>query len=151
MGLVGDLVGGGLKGILDGASTIIGQFHASPEEKAAAQQALLKLQIDAALAEKQIAAEIEKAQMADLANLREQMKVELQSTDAYVRRARPTFLWMMYVIFFVNFGLPAIVGYFGVTAPKIEIPTDLYYIFGGSFLGYSYLRTKEKVGNGKSA
>jgi len=80
---------------------------------------------------------------------REVIKTALTSEDPYVRRSRPTFLWMMYIIFIVNFIIvPVIQLCIGKPMTLVELPTALYVLFGSGYLGYGILRSSDKSKNG---
>lgn len=146
MSVIGTILSGGLNKIVGSIGNVIDSVHTSAEEKAKLEQAKMQIELEARRAMVEINMEMEKAYMADLADLREQIKLELSSDDPYVRRARPTFMYIMYAVIVFNFVVPSVVTFWAIPLKQIEVPTDLWYIFGGMFLGYSYLRTKEKIG-----
>lgn len=78
---------------------------------------------------------------------------EANSSDPWTSRARPSFLYVIYV--FILAALPMGVLYAfkpdvagavanGVHAWLTAIPDELYYLFGAGYLGYSGARTLEK-------
>jgi hypothetical protein len=80
--------------------------------------------------------------------------VEAQSPDPWTSRARPSFLYMMYVLILwsIPMGLIAavdprmatgIAG--GMTAYLRGIPEELYALFGTGYLGYTAARTWGKM------
>ena len=72
-----------------------------------------------------------------------------KSEDWFIRRARPMFLWLMYVIFTFAFVVPVAKWVFvGGKLVFPELPSDLYYLFGAGYLGYSGLRQAGKNGWG---
>lgn len=77
----------------------------------------------------------------DLKDRRELIKTALRSEDPYVRRARPTFLWVMYVILITNYIVFPIVGLKVAT-----LPGSLLTLFGTAFIGYGVLRSGDKKG-----
>ena len=93
----------------------------------------------------------------DLAAIAAQMQaivVEARSPDRWTSRARPSFLYMMYVLILwaIPMGLiaaanprlaSAIAG--GMTAYLRGIPEELYALFGTGYLGYTAARTWGKV------
>jgi len=136
MGLLTTVFGGDPIGALKG---IIEQFHMSPEQKAQFQEA-----VDAN-------AEVWKEKVADwdvkLNDIAGQnIRTETSSSDWFVRRARPAFLWVMvggvamsvFVFPIVNVALHK-----GLTYP--QIPTDYMGLFRDAFLGYTIARTVEKA------
>lgn len=79
---------------------------------------------------------------------------EAQSSDPYTSRARPSFLYVVYIC--ILFGLP--MGILSAFKPDTAaavavgfqkwlaaIPSELYTLFGVGYLGYTGSRTWEKV------
>ena len=95
-------------------------------------------------------------QSGDLATLQQQMSAilsESQSLDPWTSRARPTFLYVMYIM--ILFAIP--MGFLAAFRPEIAaavakgmqawlaaIPESLYALFGVGYLGYTGARTFEK-------
>ncbi len=150
--------------------------NATPDQVVAALDAdpsllleLKKYELDNQLELAKIAANLDMAAVADMANNRELAAVEVKSEDWFVRRARPAMLWSCVVSFTMNFALVpliqigtwvgAVVSRGAAEAQTLRLePPDMgtqYWLFMGTlFLGYSWLRTKEKTaetanGNGK--
>ncbi len=95
---------------------------------------------------KEIEIEIAKIHAADLANARDLIKLESSSTDAYVRRARPTFMYLFYVVAVFNFivmPVASIFFVFDIVYP--QLPEEMYWLFGTAFTGYAGFRTFEKI------
>ena len=121
------------------ANNFIDTFFESKEEKRAAKLKLLEMEQDGKLKEMQI-------------NM-SAIIAEAQSKDPYTSRARPTFLYVMYALF----GLCMVGSILGIWFP-IEVfrasenmsllfnalPGELYLLFGSGYLGYGYLRSKDK-------
>ena len=79
---------------------------------------------------------------------------EAQSADPWTSRARPSFLYMMYVLILwsIPMGLIAAASpdmakgiAAGMTAYLRGIPEELYALFGTGYLGYTAARTWGKV------
>jgi hypothetical protein len=105
-----------------------------------------------------------KAELALMESIRsgelEQTKIQLsailsesQSADPWTSRARPTFMYVIYIM--ILMGIP--MGFLSAFRPDIAtavatgmkawleaIPGDLYTLFGVGYLGYSGFRTMEK-------
>lgn len=131
-----EIVGGDpVKGI----ASIIDEFHASPEEKAQIQQQLQQLEL------KRV--ELEDARDQALAAVQGQnIRAETTSQDAYVRRARPTFLYCMIIAIFYSLVIvPTVSAMGGQGFKALEIPGAYLQLFGVGFLGYTGARTWEKV------
>lgn len=95
-------------------------------------------------------------QSGDLATLQQQMSAilsESRSLDPWTSRARPTFLYVMYIM--ILFAIP--MGFLAAFRPEIAaavakgmqawlaaIPESLYALFGVGYLGYTGARTFEK-------
>jgi hypothetical protein len=128
-------------GLLGGIKDVIGAFKLDPAKKAELQAAIdenahiiraKELDIEAKVAD-QVAKEIEAAS----ANIR----AEASSGDRYTSRARPTFLYMMELILFINYVVFPL-----MSRPPLEFPEALFWLFGSCMLGYTGARTWEKVG-----
>lgn len=154
--IVSKIVGGeGDKNILQKAADILETNKHNPE----VQRAMLDQEV-----------ELKKIYAADAADARQLVREESRSEDPFVRRARPAFMWLFYIVIIFNFVLlpltAAILGPQLVTQPDgtvmvIErfdikypvLPEQLYYLFGVSFLGYTGFRSFDKWkknGKGKS-
>ena len=99
---------------------------------------------------------LEMQQNGELAQLQQQMSAilsESQSLDPWTSRARPTFLYAMYIM--ILFAIP--MGFLAAFRPEIAaavakgmqawlaaIPESLYALFGVGYLGYTGARTFEK-------
>ena len=80
--------------------------------------------------------------------------VETTSSDAYVRRARPSFLYLMYamILLCLPMGLltaaaPATANAInaGIRAYLAALPDALYTVFGTGYLGYTAARQWGKI------
>ncbi len=130
-----ELVGGDpVKGISD----LIDQFHLSPEQKAALEQQAQQLELQ----REQIAAARDQAVTAIQG---QNIRAETTSSDAYVRRARPTFLYLMYLcMLFSLIVAPAISEAQGHGFQIMQIPDAYLQLFGVAFLGYVGARSWDK-------
>jgi len=130
-----DILGGTL---VDSVKGIIGQFHMSPEDKAKLQEA-----VDAnkeAFDEKQMELD---GKLNDIAG--QNIRTDSSSSDAFVRRARPYFLWIVSSAIGANIFIPLLNHLCGGHMVPLDIPSALYELFGVGYCGFSYLRTKEKL------
>lgn len=96
-------------------------------------------------------------QQGELEMLGQQMSAilaEAQSPDPWTSRARPSFLYVIYVM--ILFGIP--MGFLSAWRPEVAqavaagmkawlsaIPSELYTLFGMGYLGYAGVRTWEKT------
>lgn len=130
------IIKGGLSGILGGITDIVDRFVQTPEEKAKALIELRQLEV--------------RETEAIVAATSAAITAEASSDDPWVRRARPTFLYLMYLIMGWNFiGLPLAQFVLGMELQPIDLPSDLYYLFGAGYLGYVGARTWDKNKGGK--
>jgi len=124
---------------LQSISGLIDQFHLSPEQKAQVQQAAQALEAQRD--------EIEAARDEAMAQIQGQnVRAETQSEDAYVRRARPTFLYVMILgiaFSIIVFPILNLVTHQGLQ--MVAIPEAYLELFGVAFLGYTGARTWEKT------
>jgi hypothetical protein len=113
---------------------------AQAAEREKAQLAVLQMQQDGTLKEMQM-------QMSGIL-------AEAQSTDPWTSRARPSFLYVMYLM--ILFGIP--MGVLSIWHPEMAaavaqgmqawltaIPDSLYTLFGVGYLGYAIPRSIEKI------
>lgn len=132
------------KGLVSGdplksISDLIDQFHLAPEQKAQMQQAAQELEVQRD--------QIEAARDEALAEIQgENIRAETGSEDAYVRRARPTFLYVMILgiaCSLIVFPILNLVTHKGLVV--MDIPDAYLELFGVAFLGYTGARTWEKT------
>jgi hypothetical protein len=110
-----------------------------PEKKAAAQIALIQMQQSGEL-------EATKVSLSAILS-------ESQSNDPWTSRARPSFMYVIYIL--ILMGIP--MGFLSAFKPDMAvavanglkmwltaIPDDLYMLFGVGYLGYTGARTLEK-------
>jgi hypothetical protein len=118
---------------------LIDQFHLSPEQRAQIQQATQELEVKRE--------EIEAARDEALADIQGQnIRAETQSVDAFVRRARPMFLYVMIAaIAFSTVVFPILNLITGKGLQIVPIPDAYLNLFGVAFLGYVGARTWEKT------
>lgn len=131
-------------GLFEIGSKLIDKLLPDPEAKAKAQLELLRLQ-----------------QTGELESLRTQLSAiiaEAQSEDPYTSRARPSFLYVMYIYLLASIPF----GIFWIFSPEQAalaaagfgkwldaIPESLYALFGAGYLGYTGFRSWDKRSGGK--
>ena len=113
------LLGTGLDRVVSSVGTVLDNLFTSDDEKEKNKIAMTQITLAAAQAEKELAIDLEKAYLDDVKDLRRQITVELQSEDAYVRRARPTFNYIFYVVLIFA-------GIFGKVFPSERIVSKGY-------------------------
>lgn len=147
------VLGLGIDKIIETTGKVIDAVHTSDDEKSKNEIVKMQIQLEALRARDEIEAQIEKEYISDLENLRKQITVELQSEDWFVRRSRPTFNYVFYVIIAFNYiVLPLYQLVTGVGVAPVELPSELWVVFGVGFCGYAYLRSKydkQNISNGK--
>jgi hypothetical protein len=133
---IDDAIAGVSKLIDDG----INAAFPTPEAKASAQAAIIKAQTDAAVA-----------------TLQQQMSVmlaEANSKDPWTSRARPSFLYVMYVMILAAIPMGVVAALRpeiataiaqGMRAWLAAIPDALWQVFGVCFCGYTASRGWEKI------
>lgn len=127
-------------GLIETALKIIDKVVPDPKAKAEAQLKVLELQRDGQLKEMEI-------------NL-SAIIAEAQSADPWTSRARPSFLYIMYVMILFSIPMGLISAYdaeiahritAGITGYLGSLPEPLYALFGTGYLGYTAARQWGKV------
>jgi len=120
--------------------TFIKRMWPDPAEQAKAQLELFKLQQEGAFKETEL-------QLSAIV-------AEAQSTDPWTSRARPSFLYVIYVMILAGIPIGILSVFYPLAATQIAtgmqawlsaIPESLYTLFGVGYLGYSGSRMWEKV------
>ena len=135
MGILSNIIGGGVSSVVDSVAKTVDRFVTTDDERAKIKMELRRIE----------AREKEKLLIATHSVI----KAEAKSDDPWVRRARPTFLYVMYFILVFNFILVPIlhmgVELWGATPfTPLAIPDELYWLFGSCMLGYTGARTWDK-------
>ena len=135
------IIGGGL---LKLGGTLIDKLFPDPEQKARAQIELMKAEREGQLEEA-------KLQMSAIL-------AEAQSNDPWTSRARPSFMYVMYVLILACIPMGILAAFQPEVAGKIAegmktwlnaIPEELWTVFGIGYLGYTGARSFEKLKKGK--
>lgn len=128
-----------ISGIIGIGGKLIDKMFPDPEQKAKAQLELVQMQ-----------------QAGELEELKTELSAiisESQSADPWTSRARPCFLYVMYIMILSSIVMgvvaavnPAVADHIanGMKAWLASIPSDLYTLFGVGYLGYTGVRTFEK-------
>lgn len=126
--------------LFDFGKTLIDKLFPDPAEKAKAEATLLEMQQSG---------EIQRAQIRMSAIL-----AEAQSQDKWTSRARPSFLYVIYVMILASIPMGALYAFNPVLANAIAvgmkqwldaIPQPLWMLFGTGYLGYSASRSFDKA------
>jgi hypothetical protein len=136
MGLLSTIFSGGVANLF---KAIMDEIKLSPEKRADFEMQMAQLQMQAAQADKDYEAKLN--QIAS-----DNIKTDSSSSDTFVRRARPFFLWIMALAIGWNLLVSPLVNLAtgrGLTALLIpDAYLDLYKV---AFLGYVTARSVEKV------
>jgi len=150
MGFISTLKGifNPVEGIMEGVKDIVGLVTGKlpPAEQAEITVKMALLEAQAAKDLRDYETKIEEIYMKDAADMRSMIKVELASEDAFVRRARPAWLWGLLAMYIVNYPVMAIVHIWMPTALAMIIPWEVHMLAGTLVGGYGYLRSVEKTG-----
>jgi len=99
-----------------------------------------------ALKAQTLEAEIEKAKLQVMIN-------EAGSSDPWTSRARPSFMYVIYIMLLASIPMGIVYAVSPITSGNIiagfgawlkAIPSDLYALFGAGYLGYGVFRTYDK-------
>ena len=83
---------------------------------------------------------------------------EAQSADPWTSRARPSFMYVMYIMILASLPMGVLFAFnpetamavtAGVKSWLIAIPEELYALFGVGYVGYSVTRSYDKAKGGK--
>ena len=125
--------------LIDIGGKLIDKLIPDPEKKAEAQAKLLTLQQSGDLKELEI------AMSAILA--------EAKSSDPWTSRARPSFLYVVYIIILSAIPMGFLHAFSPETATNVStgfkswldaIPEPMWYLFGSGYLGYAGARSFDK-------
>lgn len=122
------------------ASTLVDKFW--PDATSAAEAKLKLMQLH------------QSGELQRIAEASKIIQAEASSADKWTSRARPSFMYVMYLLFLLCM-IGAIVGVWyplqmEQAAKNLKllfsaIPNDLYWLFGTGYLGYTGMRTFEKT------
>lgn len=135
MAIIADAVSG-LAGPL---FSLVDKLFTSDEERAEAKRKLVELEQNGEL-------EAMKVSLSAIV-------AEAQSADPWTSRARPTFLYVIYLLILAALPMGLVAAFepevalavaAGVQAWLGAIPGDLWYLFGAGYLGYSASRSFDK-------
>ena len=135
-----------ISGIAAAAKSILTSIKGDPEKQAELALEAQRIELQLEMARLQIAKDLEKLWIDDANSLRDQVKVELQSEDPFVRRARPAWLWGLLGMYLVNYAGTAVASIAGASVAPVDIPNEVHLLAGVLVGGYGYLRTIEKRG-----
>ncbi|MCK5617565.1 hypothetical protein KAR91_87685, partial [Candidatus Pacearchaeota archaeon] len=112
MGLISAIKGliNPVDGIMEGVKDIVGLVTGKlpPADQAKLNVKIAMLEAQAIKDQREHESKIEELYLKDAADMRSMIKVELQSEDAFVRRARPAWLWGLLVMYIINYPVMAV-------------------------------------------
>ena len=120
--------------------SLIQRLFPDPEQRAKAELELIKLQQDGELK----ATEVRLSAIVS----------EAQSQDKWTSRARPSFMYVMYVMILTSIPMGVLHAFMpdvsisiaeGMRAWLAAIPEEMWWLFGVGYSGYTVFRTAEKV------
>ncbi len=126
-------------GIVEAGLKIIDKVIPDPEAKAAAKLKLMELQQQGELKEMEIAMSA--------------IIAEAQSSDSYTSRARPSFLYVIYILLLSAIPMGVLFAFAPEVAERVTagfrnwleaIPEPYIQLFGVGYLGYSAARSIDK-------
>lgn len=135
---IGSVLGGGLGSLI---KTVVGTFKLDPEVKAKIEAEIDARAHELRLKELEIQARVEEAHAREIEAAAGNIRAEATSGDKYTSRARPSFIYVMLLIFVCNYILFPI-----IARTPLEFPEALFWLFGSCMLGYTGARAWEKVG-----
>lgn len=150
MSIFSEIIGGGAGGLGDLFTKIMDAIKLSPEKKAEMQQALASNALEVQKLQNELEQKAIEAESKAIDVAGQNIRAETQSEDAFVRRARPSFLYVM--ILAIGFSLivfPLISIISGKGLVFTPIPDSYLQLFGVAFLGYTGARSWEKISGKK--
>lgn len=131
-----------LGGIFDIGKTLIKRFLPDPEQQAKAELELLAMQ--------------QSGELKELETRMSAIVMEAQSSDPWTSRARPSFMYVFYILILSSIPMGIVFWISPDTAKEITtgfkgwlgaIPEEMWNLFLFGYLGYSGARTYEKRHN----
>jgi hypothetical protein len=152
MGLnIATILGSGLGQMI---KDVVGAFKLSPEKQAEFQQVIDQNSHEIQMKEYELQVRAMDAESRAIEAASANIRAEAQSGDKWTSRARPTFLYLFYVILAFNFILvpigQMIKGLSLEQLHPIEFPDILWEVFVAGYLGYTGVRSWEKGRFGKN-
>ena len=133
------------------ALKVVGDFTGISTVKDAAEIVIDAIRKDPDLEKELGRIELEHRKLAikEADGVRSLFKTEIKSEDSYVRRARPTFLYMGYILIAIDLGVLSLAnaisaGFGGPAIPFAVLPREFYALFTIAFTGYTAARSVDK-------
>ena len=140
MSFISKILSGSAGELIKTVGGVVDQFTTSKEEKL---EFMVKFE---ELLQKRDS-EIEQTARAELEAKSNIITAELNQTDNYTKRARPTVVYFgLFAIFFNYMFIPAIQSLTGTVVSPFDLPTEFWVAWGGVVGVYSMGRSMEKSG-----
>ena len=140
------LLGGGLA---ETFKSIVGTFKLSPEKKAEIEAAISENEYLIRMKEYELQVRGMDMEAATIDAQKSIIVAEMQQSDAYTKRARPTIVYAgLLAIFLAHIIMPYISHFTRNTVPDISLPTDFWYVWGAVCSVWFVGRTLERKGIG---
>lgn len=114
---------------------IVSLFKVPADQAEAHAFELQKMQMD-------LAGKLQDALTSEIEAASANIRAEETSGDKYTARSRPTFLYLVEAILGWNFIVLSLLKHWGLG--PLQLPQELYWLFGSGYLGYTGARTWEK-------
>jgi hypothetical protein len=128
---------------------IVGTFKLDPEKKAEMQAVIDANAHEIQMKEYELQVKTMEMEKTAIETASANIRAESQSGDKFTSRARPTFMYLFYCILAFNFLVLPIIQMIGGGWSQgfklIEFPNILWEVFVAGFLGYTGVRTWEKM------
>ena len=152
MGLnIATILGSGLGQMI---KDVVGAFKLSPDKQAEFQQVIDQNAHEIQMKEYELQVRAMDAESKAIEAASANIRAEAQSGDKWTSRARPTFLYLFYVILAFNFIFVPIAQMIkGISLQQlhpIEFPDIMWEVFVAGYLGYTGVRSWEKSKLGKN-
>jgi hypothetical protein len=148
-GLLTQIFGGGLGTLV---KDVVGTFKLAPEDKLKFEQAIAANEHEIQMKEYELTVKAMDAESKAIEAASKNIQAEATSGDKFTSRARPTFMYLFYIILTFNYIIlpisQMIAGVGVLNLKPIEFPMILWEVFTAGFLGYTGVRTFEKYSKG---
>lgn len=151
MAILAEILGGGLGKLV---KDVVGTFKLDPTKKAELEAAVDANAHEIQMKEYELTVKAMDAESKAIEAASKNIQAEAASGDKFTSRARPTFMYLFYIILAFNYIILPIcqmpkVGVMGLK--PIEFPDILWEVFVAGYLGYTGVRTFEKYSGKKGA
>jgi len=138
---IASLIGANSGKIVDNVSNAIDSMCLTDEEKQK-----FKIEMESLLQKRD--SELEQTLRAEIESKERVLVAELNQSDVYTKRARPTLVYFGLFVIFFNYCFVPLLQYFkGVTTIiPFELPTEFWWAWGGVVGTWSLGRSAERVG-----